>query len=389
MKRLAALLGLISLGGAFVPGLRGPLFALACALLAALLTEPAAVRRAWGGRSAILVVTAAALAAAVVTWSAGWRRGTVLGLIVAIRLIVLALLATLAARHIDADALEHAAVRLGLGRLTLVFGLALNTLPHLGEAWRDTWIALATRTRRRSPRLRDLPRLVEVLLAHTARIAEDAAGAAALRGHRALTTRPLALAAPPLVVLVTGRSGRGKTPALARAIETLRNAGCPVSGFIQPAIVEDGRKVGFACLDVGTGEQATLARWVGQEAGEHATPYVFEPAGFALASRALRRAPRGALLFADEVGPVELRGGGHMPALHRALRRSRPRAIVVGVRRAVIGSLAPLFTASPVVTVDVEVEPDPVGALLGALELVDENGATASADRGGGARGRP
>jgi len=359
-----------ALGLALVPVPGAPWLALVIATGAALLLEPAVLRRAWTGRTLLVAVLASGVTAAVVAWAGTVPAGLRAGLAMLLRLLVLVVVTTLAARHVDHESWHRGMARLGFQRLGLVCGLALNTMPHLAEAWRDAWIALAVRRRRRRPRWSDLPALAETLLAHAGRLADETAVAAALRGRTELSSAPSPLAGSPQIVAITGRSGSGKTPAMTRLVETLMAHGVPVFGFLQPPLWRDGNKVGFDIVDVRSGARAPLGRRVAAEHGQHGTPFTFDGAGFDLARQALAAPPRDAVLIVDEIGPVELRGGGHWEAVALAWKRARVRAAVLTVRRQLIPAFLELLGATEVVIVDAEADPDPAAAALAALVSV-------------------
>ncbi len=370
MRRLGLALALVAVGLAFVPHPLAPPLTVFAALCASLLLEPAALTRAWRVPALLLVLVAAALTAALVGWATAPGRGVAAGAAVLLRFLALLLLAALASRQVDAEAVQRAAQRLGMTRLGLAGGLALNALPHLGEAARDAWTALAVRRSAARPRFGDLPRLAEVLLAHTARVAEEAAAAAALRGHHALARPGGPLPNVPLVVVVTGRPGVGKTPAMRCVAAALQERGVPVAGFVQIPVWGESGKGGYLVRDVASGDERVLAVKVGEERGEHGTPFRFEPAGFAFARAALDRARAGSVLILDELGPVELRGGGHMPAVRRTLARSGLAAVVATVRPALIPSFLSHLAVPSAVIVDVEGVADPVAEMLAALAPV-------------------
>lgn len=368
MKGIPVALGISALVVSLLPLPGAAAAGLAVALVTVLLTEPGVLRSSFGLRPLILVALAASLTALAVAWGAGASRGVAVGGAVALRLFVLLLVTAAASRHLNAEDLQAFADRLHLPRLGLTLGLALNSLPHLAEAWRDAWIALSVRARRRRPRLRDLPLLAETLLAHAARIAEEASAAAALRGHPALMQPLLGSAEVPHVVAVIGRSGSGKTPALARAIGTLQQRGVQLFGFVQPAEIGETGKTGFRVRDVHSFREALLARRVGPEEGQHGTPFVFDARGFALARQALAEASTGCVLVADELGPVELRGAGHWPALRRALARRPPAVLLLGVRRQLVAALLDRLAAESARVVDVEAGADAAGEIVRAVE---------------------
>ena len=206
-----------------------------------------------------------------------------------------------------------------------------------------------------------------------ARVADEAAAAAALRGHAALRQKPVGVASTSRVVVVTGAPGSGKTTAVLDAAEAVRGAGCRVVGFAQPGFFRDGEKVGFLLRDVATGEEGELARRVDRSVGEHGTAFRFSPAGLELARRALKSAGTGDLLVLDELGPLELRGRGHMPAVRQALRAARPKAVVVVVRRHLVPSLLAALQVDDAVIVDVTAA-DGRKALLTELEAAVRTG---------------
>ncbi len=365
MRRSALLLALAAVPASFLP-MPWTVVALLAALIAAAVLDREVLWLAWRAGLVLALVFAAALAGAVVAWSAGPERGLAIGSALLVRMLTLLVLATLAARRMDADAILAATGRLGLERLGLVLSLALNCLPHLADAARDSWIALCVRRPNRRPGLRDLARLAEVILAHTARIADDAAAAAALRGHAALTLRRPTLPPVPQMVVITGAQDSGKTTALEQVVSRLHETDRHLVGFLQLSVREDGRKVGFRLRDIASAREVQFADRVGHERGEHGTGFRFHAEGFQLGHRALRGARSGGVVIVDELGPVELRGGGHMPALRRALSKS-PAAVVVTVRRHLIPVLLAQLTTTTATIIDLEGSEDPVTAVLGAI----------------------
>lgn len=324
------------------------------AVAAAWLIDPPALRAALRIGVVLGIAFAAAVAAAVVAWAEGPSRGLDTGGQVLLRLLVLSSAAAVLVRAVDAEALLRLAERMGFRRLGLVLGLALNALPHIAEAAGEAWIAHRMRHPRVRDRLRRLPGVGEALLAHTARIAEEAAAAAALRGHTALTRPGVTLASAVRTVVVTGPPDGGKTATVLEVARLLVGAGRTVVGFVQLGEVVGGRKVGFMVRDLGSGGEAGIARLVERGEGEFGTRFSFDRAGFELARAALSPAAAGAFVVIDELGPVELRGEGHMPAVRRALAVAGLAGAVLVVRRSLVPSLLATLAATDAVVVDVE-----------------------------------
>jgi len=78
-------------------------------------------------------------------------------------------------------------------------------------------------------------------------------------------------------------------------------------------------------------------------------------------------------LVVDELGPVELRGQGHMPALRQALALRPPRVLILVVRRHLVPALLAALSATDAYVVDVESEgDDAVSRVVGLVGEVEE-----------------
>lgn len=78
----------------------------------------------------------------------------------------------------------------------------------------------------------------------------------------------------------------------------------------------------------------------------------------------------GAVVIVDELGPVELRGQGHMPAVRKALAVPDLQCAVLVVWRALVPSLLAELDASDAVVVDIETEgQESADSILSALEI--------------------
>jgi nucleoside-triphosphatase len=370
MKRLAGVL----LAASVVVVLFGPppyaVWAVMIGVVVAWILDPPALRAGLRVGAVLAIAFAASITAAVVAWAEGPQRGIELGGMVLLRLLVLTVAAAVLMRSVNAETLLRLTQRLGLERLGLVLGLALNSLPRLAEAAADVWTASRVRSDGAVARLRRLPGVGEVLLAHTARIAEEAAAAASLRGHSALTRPGDVLRTPVRIVVVTGPNDGGKTGAVVAVAEKLRSLGVPVFGFAQPGAFEEDRKVGFRLRDLMTGEEAALATLGQRGEGDFGTRFRFSEEGFRLGREALSRSALESVAIIDELGPVELRGQGHMPAVRRALATPDLLGAVIVVRRALVPSLLAELSASDAVVIDVEeLGGRSVNAIVDALKM--------------------
>jgi len=115
-------------------------------------------------------------------------------------------------------------------------------------------------------------------------------------------------------MLVTGSPGCGKTTLCQMIVDSARRDGARVGGVLAPAVHFDGCRIGADAVDLATGRSAPITRlgcddsvsaWRGSR-------WVIVRQGLDLAREALERALRQRfdLIVVDEVGPLELAGGG-------------------------------------------------------------------------------
>ena len=135
-------------------------------------------------------------------------------------------------------------------------------------------------------------------------------------------------------LLVVGEPGSGKTSWCMEYIDRRREAGSCVGGILCPVIERQRQRIGSNALDLLTGEEipfARLSRYRCFQGGEVVGDYTISRAGILFARAAIKRAveSRCDLVVIDEVGPLELRGNGLMPAVELALASTVNVLIVV------------------------------------------------------------
>jgi nucleoside-triphosphatase THEP1 len=158
------------------------------------------------------------------------------------------------------------------------------------------------------------------------------------------------------MVIVTGERNGGKTSELKGLIEEKRLEGLSIGGFFTEAMETNGEKTAYYLRRVEAEERLLLAerRNAGRRAGasdetaiqaDGGTPKfrfyeeVFERAASWLEEDA---AAGKNMICIDELGPVELRGEGHWPALNRLLDFYRGELAVV-IRRGLLDSFLSRF----------------------------------------------
>ena len=125
-------------------------------------------------------------------------------------------------------------------------------------------------------------------------------------------------------LLVVGEPGSGKTSWCREYIDWRRKSGSSIGGILSPAIEKQGQRVGSNALDLLTGQEvpfARLSRYRSFKRGEKIGDYTISRDGILFACGAIKGAveSRCDLVVIDEVGPLELRGKGLMPAVELAL----------------------------------------------------------------------
>lgn len=139
---------------------------------------------------------------------------------------------------------------------------------------------------------------------------------------------------------VVGDQGAGKTTAVLGLCEALQAAGHRVAGVLQPARHQGQRRVGYDLLDPHDGARFDLAtRKASFGPGELC--YAFDAEGWGWGARRITRARRDAdVLVVDEMGKLEARGHGHLPALQRTVDGEGCGVWVLSVREVALDAVA-------------------------------------------------
>ena len=152
------------------------------------------------------------------------------------------------------------------------------------------------------------------------------------------------------LIVVCGSRGQGKTTWLREYMADMAQGGRTIGGLAAPAVFIDGRRIGYDVVDFRHGTRRPLAREV---TAVHETPtigaYRFDEAALAEGNAAIIAAVQDGLdiIAIDEVGPLELEGGGWAPALTFALRTCTPRQeLVIAVRTSLADRLPARFPSS-------------------------------------------
>jgi nucleoside-triphosphatase THEP1 len=135
-----------------------------------------------------------------------------------------------------------------------------------------------------------------------------------------------------MVTIIAGPKGAGKTSALKAHFEKQKSG----DGIVQERVFEGERVVGYRLRRLATGETHPLAferrrlpqDWI--EETRHGR-FSFSAEGIAFAQRVVQDvlASNVEPLYIDEVGKLEIQGGGHAEALRDALRSGKDLVLCV------------------------------------------------------------
>jgi nucleoside-triphosphatase THEP1 len=150
-----------------------------------------------------------------------------------------------------------------------------------------------------------------------------------------------------MIVILTGGVGSGKSKFLGRFLEILQSRSLSLDGFVGEHVFENDRLSGYDLVSVRDGRRFPFLRRTGRGGGEKIGPWSADPAGLAAAAEIIRASDPGALLVIDELGPLELEGGGHWPALAAVFDQPGRRFLFV-IRDTCLDDFARLFAGHSV-----------------------------------------
>ncbi len=134
----------------------------------------------------------------------------------------------------------------------------------------------------------------------------------------------------PRLYILTGPVHSGKTSFLAAGIGEGLGKGARTLGYLSPAVWEGGNHAGYDLLPLAEGRATPFLRKGPGPGGPAIGPYHFVPGSLEAALEIIRRAGEGPTLIVDEIGPLELEGGGVWPAVEEALaQRKSPTLLVI------------------------------------------------------------
>jgi nucleoside-triphosphatase THEP1 len=135
------------------------------------------------------------------------------------------------------------------------------------------------------------------------------------------------------ILVVSGDFGSGKSIFCQQAAARLGSTGLDVKGVLSPGRFDGGKKTGFWCEEIASGERRLLASAIeGEIDGEKFGMWTFDPAVIAWGNRILDGIREVDILIIDEIGPLELNLGRGWVRAFDALSQAKFRSALVVIR---------------------------------------------------------
>jgi len=146
-----------------------------------------------------------------------------------------------------------------------------------------------------------------------------------------------------MIFILTGTVNSGKTTTLDRWITEYRSEGIQPRGILSPAIFRGGKKISYDVWDLGSDARLPLASEEALEKGERFGRFRFFERGLQLGRQAISKLDEKTKLgVVDEVGPLELAGGGWSDSLRTAISLP-PEKLILVVRSHLVDEVAEYF----------------------------------------------
>jgi len=155
-----------------------------------------------------------------------------------------------------------------------------------------------------------------------------------------------------MIHVLTGPVGSGKTTALGKIIRSWRSRDVGFDGFLSLRVTEAEETLGYDLFELKGEKGQPLLRRTGRPEWPRVGDFYFIPEGLSRAKEIIGLSSAGDILVVDEIGPIELEGGGLWPPLSQILLDDRRRFLVV-IRDSALVDFLPIFRPARVEVVSV------------------------------------
>jgi nucleoside-triphosphatase THEP1 len=146
-----------------------------------------------------------------------------------------------------------------------------------------------------------------------------------------------------MVIIVTGAIGIGKTTVCEKVIKITKSLGCTCGGILTYKTVDK-----LIVVDIQTEEREALASINNIYKGPHVGKYFFNPEGIEFGIRAIDRGSSSDILFGDEIGYLELRGGGFVEILE-LIKAEKVKDSILVIRKELLSDFSARLGSRPLI----------------------------------------
>jgi nucleoside-triphosphatase THEP1 len=139
------------------------------------------------------------------------------------------------------------------------------------------------------------------------------------------------MAEKPQIIIITGKTGEGKSTLLNQIIEDLKNKNIHISGFISLSVLSDNQRVGYDLIDLNSNSKTELSRTFEIQNSIKIGKFYFQKSGIEFGKNALtiESTLNSQLICIDEVGPWELDNKGWASSINNLLLHSKTPMILI------------------------------------------------------------
>ncbi|HOM62832.1 MAG TPA: nucleoside-triphosphatase [Dysgonamonadaceae bacterium] len=133
------------------------------------------------------------------------------------------------------------------------------------------------------------------------------------------------------IAIVTGEKGSGKTRFMSETATELKKRGFDVGGVYTRKIIDNGEITAYSAVNISNCEERSLLKKDNEDMGLRIGAFSIDPEGLEFGRKAIAHASQANLLMIDEIGKLELDGGGWYDEL-RSLPLEKELFIILSVR---------------------------------------------------------
>jgi len=151
----------------------------------------------------------------------------------------------------------------------------------------------------------------------------------------------------PEVIVITGEIGAGKTTCIKKLVQKLKKENTGVKGIFTSRLMENGETTGYDVADISSEENYRFLSVEGEDGQDKIGKYYIDPEGLKLAGKALKIIDSPDVIIVDEIGKLELAGGGWAGELDGLFQKNNS-LFILSVRKEVVDQVIRKWNLNPV-----------------------------------------